>query len=186
MSKSSWIRAALSVSLVTLFLPAVVQADPGSTDFSGGGEAYLNPPTFEKVAGFADIAKGEVVTVNLDEDTDLGPLSKATIYSIHHGATIFQPDGTLQGQINGQFTLTSADGTSTLTGIMSGTVTATLTTDAAGNTVLATISDVGTWLSTQGTGAFDNTKLSGTWTVYVSDAETGQGSVTVAGNLTVH
>jgi len=154
------------VLLLTVLVPGAALAGHGGhgagsgmTDFSGSGLIYVtympDPVIKNKIWRY----EGEIVEGFLDQcDWDL--LAETAFWSEHDSIVKVDEQGNARGVMKGSFYLARPDGSGILEGTFMGIIT--------GNLFTGEISDSGVWVSTGGSGVFEDVKAFGKWSAQLS------------------
>ena len=149
------------VLMLTVLTPATALAGNSrpvqnvqTGSFTGSGQLYVTYMPDPIIKGNMWCYQGEVVEGLLYQcDWDL--LAPTVFYSEHDSVVRVGDEGNAGGLMRGTFALTRPDGTGTLEGTFIGRI--------QGNLYTGDISDTGTWISTGGTGVFENVRAWGNW-----------------------
>ncbi|MDD4859424.1 MAG: hypothetical protein PHR56_04390 [Dehalococcoidales bacterium] len=174
MKKRLLLLSVILVMLLSTLTPYAALADNGKSsrpqEFTGTGLLYVTYMPAPIIKGPIWRFQGEIVEGFLDQ-CDWGMLQQTFFYSEHDSVVNVKPDGTTHGVMTGTFSMSRPDGSGSIEGTFTGRI--------RGNMYTYIIMDEGSWISTSGTGVFENVSAWGKWS-----ADLSFNGMTLAGPLT--
>lgn len=160
------------VLILQLVLPGVISAatpKKNAQAFQASGLVYISGPYESRQVGRFEFARNEPVDTvpGTALVSDWAAINGGSFKSLHDGMIAFKPDGTFEGRLNGDFTITTADGRSKLEGKMEGKVSGTWNPLDPLNRAGTYLDDAGSFRSTKGTGIFAGIKAEGAWQAHL-------------------
>ena len=185
MSKYRWPIALLALAsalAVALLLPASALAAK-ATPFQASGTVWVVsiPDPIGSKGPLRGIFPSEKVDGVIGVSTWTA-LTDAYFVTLHTSEVTFAPSGTLRGNLDGTFSMTTGAGV--LSGNIQGAISGSWYPNDPTNPVGTYIRDRGQWEATSGTGVFEGKKAGGTWDAYLiwnADWGTYVGTITIRG-----
>ena len=185
MNKYRWPIALMvlaSALAVALLVPASALA-ARATPFQASGTVWV--VSIPDPIGAKGPLRGIFPTEEVDgliSASDWGALAGADFITLHTSEVTFAPSGTLRGNLDGTFSMTTGAGV--LSGNIRGAISGSWNPSDPGNPEGTYIRDRGQWEATSGAGEFEGKKAGGTWEAYLiwnADWGTYVGTITIRG-----
>jgi hypothetical protein len=169
MSKYRWPVALLvlaSALAVGLLVPASAVA-ASATPFQASGTVWVAsiPDPIGAKGPLRGIFPAEEVDGQISA-SDWGALAGADFLTFHTSEVTFGPNGRLQGNLIGTFSMATTEGV--LSGDIRGAISGNWNPSDPENPEGTYILDRGQWAATSGTGVFEGKKAGGTWEAYLA------------------